>query len=91
MFYYTYVLLSEKDGNLYIGYTENLKRRLEKHQKGLIKSTKVRCPLKLIYYETCLSEKNALKREKYFKTGFGRRFLKNRLENYLEIKESTNS
>ena len=81
--YYTYVLMSKKDGNFYIGYTNNLETRIEEHQRGKVKSTAQRIPLKLIYYEACLSENDALKREKYFKSGFGRRFIKNRLETFL--------
>ncbi len=77
--YYTYVLKSKKDGKLYIGYTNDLKERLSLHNKGLVDSTKDRQPLELQYYEACLSMKKALEREKYFKTGFGRRFLKSRL------------
>ena len=82
--YYVYVLLSDIDNELYFGFTKDLKGRLKKHQKGKVVSTKHRLPLKLIYYEACLNEFDAIKREKYFKSGYGRRFLKNRLENYLE-------
>jgi putative endonuclease len=82
--YYVYVLLSEKDNKFYIGFTKDLKGRLTEHQKGKVPSTKHRRPLKLIYYEASLNESDAIKREKYFKTGYGRRFLKNRLENFLK-------
>ncbi len=81
--FYTYVLLSESDKKYYIGYTKELKRRIGEHSNGLVASTANRRPLKLIYYEACLNETDAVKREKYFKTGFGRRFIKNRLESYL--------
>ena len=81
--YYTYVLLSEKDHNFYVGYTNDLKKRFPKHQQGLVTSTVHRRPIKLIYYEACLDEKDAIKREKYLKSGYGRRYLKNRLETYL--------
>ena len=81
--YYTYVLLSEKDKKFYCGYTKDLERRLRDHDNGLVKSTMFRRPLRLVYFEACLNESDAIKREKYFKSGFGRRFLKNRLENYL--------
>ena len=77
--YYTYVLKSNKDNKLYIGYTENLKKRFEEHGVGKVDATRNRRPLILVYYEACLSKKNALKREKYFKTGFGRKFLKDRV------------
>ena len=82
-FYYTYVLKSEKDGNLYTGYTKNLKQRFERHQKGFVKSTKNRIPLNLIYYEACLSQEDATHREKYLKSFHGKMFLKNRLKSYL--------
>ena len=79
MVYYTYVLKSEKDDKQYVGWTVNLKQRLGEHSKGLVEATKNRRPLKLIYFEGCTSKEKAIKREKYFKTGFGRRFLKNRV------------
>jgi len=82
-FYYTYILHSEKDGKNYAGYTKNLKLRFEQHQNGMVSSTKDRIPLKLIYFEACLSQTDALKREKYFKTHYGRMFLKNRIKSYF--------
>ena len=81
--YYTYVLLSESDNNFYTGFTIDLNSRFEKHNNGLVPSTFYRRPLRLIYYEACLNKTDAIEREKYFKSGFGRRFLNNRLENYL--------
>ncbi len=77
--FYTYVLKSEKDGNLYVGWTNNLKQRFKRHQDGQVKSTKNRLPLKLVYYEACLNKESAIKREKQLKTGFGRKYLKNRI------------
>ena len=82
--FFTYVMLSERDNKLYIGFTNDLEKRVEEHHKGVVASTANRRPLKLIYYEACLSAKDAIKREKYFKTGFGRRFLRNRLETYFK-------
>ena len=81
--FYTYVLQSEVDHQFYVGYTKDLKLRFEKHNKGSIKSTKDRRPLKLIYYEASLSQKDALKREKYLKTFHGKQFLHKRLKSYL--------
>jgi putative endonuclease len=81
--FYTYVLQSEKDGKKYVGYTKNLKSRFEQHQKGKVESTKDRRPLKLIYYEACLTEQDALKREKYLKTYRGKQFLSKRLKSYF--------
>ena len=82
-FYYTYVLLSEKDNKYYTGYTKNLKLRFEKHSKGLVPATENRRPLELIYFEACLERKDAIHREKYLKTHYGKLFLKNRLKSYL--------
>jgi len=64
-FYYTYVLKSLADGKFYTGYTKNLNLRFEQHSKGLVESTKIRRPLVLIYFEGCLNQSDALKREKY--------------------------
>ena len=79
MIFYTYVLISEGDRKLYIGFTKNIVKRLDEHNNGLVKSTEHRRPLKLVYYEACLNERDALKREKYFKSGYGQRFLNNRI------------
>ena len=68
---------------MYTGYTENLKLRFEAHCKGKVESTRNRRPLELIYYEACRSQKDALKREKYFKTYYGKMFLKQRLKSYF--------
>ena len=81
-FYFTYILYSKKDGKQYIGYTQNLFLRFEQHIKGLVTSTKHRRPLELIYFEACLNKEDALKREKYFKTHYGRMYLKKRLQKY---------
>ena len=81
--FYTYVLQSEKDNKLYVGFTKDLKQRFEQHQKGQVDATKKRMPLALIYYEACISQEDATKREKYFKTYHGRMFLKRRLKSYL--------
>jgi len=81
--FYTYILQSEKDGKLYAGYTKDLKLRFEQHQKGQVESTKKRIPLTLIYYEVCLNQEDATRREKYFKTHYGKLFLKKRLKSYF--------
>ncbi len=77
--FYTYVLKSAKDGKLYIGFSNNLKRRLEEHKNGFVVATKYRLPIELAYYEACNKEEDAIKREKQLKTGFGRAYLKRRL------------
>ncbi len=82
-FYYTYLLKSEKDGNYYVGYTKDLNVRFEQHQKGQVTSTKHRLPFKLIYFEACLSQKDALTREKYLKTYYGKMHIAKRLKSYF--------
>ena len=82
-YYFTYVLQSESDKLFYTGYTKDIELRFEQHQKGLVESTKNRLPLKLIYYEACLNQRDAIHREKYLKTHYGKMFLKNRLKSYL--------
>jgi len=81
---YVYVLLSLKDNKFYTGYTNNLRRRFYEHQRGTVFSTKSRYPLKLIYCEACLNLEDAKEREKYLKTAWGKRYLKNRFKNYLK-------
>lgn len=85
-FYYVYVLQSEKDHNLYTGLTIDLKTRIEDHNSGKVSQTESRQPLKLIYYEACLNQQDAAKREKYLKTTWGKRYLKSRLKEYLKSK-----
>ena len=82
--HYTYVLKSIKDNNLYIGYSVNLWNRMEEHAKGYVKSTKYRRPLVLVYYEACFNKEAAIKREKYLKTTYGHRYLKNRISGLHE-------
>lgn len=82
-YYYVYVLQSAKDNNYYVGYTGNLKQRLVTHNQGKVASTRNRVPLKLVYWEGCLHQKDATKREKYLKTAWGKRYIKNRIKFYL--------
>ena len=81
--WYVYVLYSLKDGKFYIGCTNDLRERIKNHNVGKVESTKDRRPLKLIYYEACLIEQDALKREKYLKTYRGKQFLSKRLKSYF--------
>ena len=81
--YFVYVLKSKKDYNLYVGYTNNVRRRVEEHNSGKVRITKYRRPFKLIYLEGYLNQKDATSREKFFKTGWGRTHLKRVLKNYL--------
>ncbi len=76
---YTYMLFSEHDGRFYTGTTANLRQRIRQHAEGEVRSTAYRCPLRLIYYEACLNDEDAYRRERFLKTGKGKRYLKNRL------------
>jgi len=77
--WYVYVLQNNKD-KWYIGSSKDLRKRILRHNSGKNKSTKYGIPWKLIYYEACLNKKDARAREKYLKSGMGRRYLKNRLK-----------
>jgi len=76
---YVYVLRSESDGNLYVGKTRDVLRRLEEHNKGEVLSTKDRTPLELLTYVAVEDEQKAGKLEIYFKSGSGKAFLKKHL------------
>lgn len=80
---YVYVLRSRLDRHFYVGLTRNLPARLQLHNKGLIVSTRNRRPFDLVYWEGCLNESDAAKREKYLKSAWGKRYIKTRLKNYL--------
>ena len=82
--YYVYVLISGSDGDFYTGSTGDLKHRVQEHSEGLVETTRDRRPLELVYYEACNSRKDACRREKYLKTSAGKRYLRNRLSEYLE-------
>jgi putative endonuclease len=86
MEYFVYILISKKDGNFYTGYTTDLNGRIKDHNLGKVLSTKYRIPLELIYFEGCLNQADALHREKYLKTTYGKRFVRHRLKNFLELK-----
>jgi len=81
--FYVYILFSELDKQLYTGYSDNLRARFEKHQKGFVKATKHRRPLKLIYYEAYAKELDARRREIYLKGGNGKTALKMQLKEIL--------
>lgn len=81
--FYVYVLQSKKDKNLYIGYSNDLRKRVRQHKQGNVKSTKGRRPLKLIYYEAYKEKSDATKREYELKKGQWREILRARLKNSL--------
>lgn len=68
---------------MYTGFTVDLQDRLKQHKEGKVKTTKNRRPLELIYYEACMSEEDAVYREKYLKSSYGKRYLNKRLKVYL--------
>lgn len=71
---------------MYIGCTNDLKKRLSQHNKGLSFATKPRMPLELIYYEAFPNQKDAERREQFFKTGWGRQYIQRALYNYFSAK-----
>ncbi len=81
--HYVYVLKSKSDRLLYTGCTSDLRERLKAHTEGRVPATTRRRPLSLIYYEACLSEADAFRREKYLKTSYGKRYIKSRLRDYF--------
>ncbi len=81
--YFVYVLRSKSDNKFYTGFTSDLIKRLEVHNSGKVLSTRKRIPFEVIYYEFCLNKEDAIHREKYLKTIYGKRYIRNRLKNYL--------
>ena len=80
---YTYVLLSERDQRFYTGTSSDLRARLSLHTTGKVRSTAYRRPLTLVYYEACIDADDAYRRERFLKTGRGKRFLRTRLASFL--------
>jgi putative endonuclease len=85
MEYFVYVLLSKKDNKFYTGSTCNLNERIIKHNSGKVSSTQYRAPFDLVYFEVCFNQEDALHREKYLKSTYGKRYIKNRLKNFLRL------
>lgn len=81
--YIVYVLQSSKDKQFYVGYTQDLQHRIGDHNNGKVTSTKNRIPFNIVYFETCFNQKDALHREKYLKTSYGKRYIKSRIKHYL--------
>jgi putative endonuclease len=77
--FYAYVIKSVDHDFYYKGHCENLEERLKQHNAGYTESIKPYIPFVIIYYEEFGSRKEAITREKYFKSGAGRRFLKSKL------------
>lgn len=82
-FFYVYVLYNRSKNFIYIGYSEDLARRLKEHNSGLSQSTKHYKPLELIHYEAYRNMKDAKRREMYLKTNRGRTTLMTMLKEYF--------
>lgn len=83
--HYTYVIRSKKDRKNYTGCCSDLRKRFKQHNNNEVVSTKGRGPFELIYYEACQNQQDAYAREKYLKSGMGKRYLKNRLKRFLSL------
>ncbi len=82
--YYVYLLECTGDNSWYVGYTEDLKKRISDHKKGYgCFTTSKKQNWRLIYYEVYLNKYDALGRERFLKGGSGRRYLSKQLKNYL--------
>jgi len=81
--YFVYVLQSDLNNRLYVGYTTDIKRRIAIHNKRKVSSTKHYAPWRLIFTETYTNKEDALRKEKYFKTTVGKRALKIMLKETL--------
>ena len=83
MFYYVYVLQSKVNSSLYVGYTKDLRKRLQEHNRGYNFSTRAYKPWKVIHYEAYINEEDTKRREHYLKTSQGSRLLKRMLKEYF--------
>jgi len=75
MSFYVYVLISQLDGIRYVGSGADAEERLRRHNKGDYRFTKGHRPWKLVYKEEFSSRSEAMKREKFLKSGQGRKYL----------------
>ena len=80
-----YLLQGKKDRRWYSGCAAALRECFKEPNEGLVFSTKGRGPFSLIYYEACLNKDDAFARERYLKSGMGKRYLKNRLKRFLSL------
>ncbi len=82
--FYTYVIYCNKTGTMYTGATMDLTKRMEQHCSGKVFYTRNKGPVELVYFEACLNKDDAYRRERYLKSGMGKRYIRNRisLNNY---------
>ena len=84
--YYTYVLMSLKNKRLYVGSTDDLKRRVVEHNSGIGgKYTRDNRPFKLIFYEAFLSKEDATRQEMFYKSGYGKEVLKEKIKASMKM------
>jgi len=83
--YYVYALKSISHNNIYVGMTSNLQERIKRHSSGWEKTTKFYRPFNLIYSEECTNGADAKKKEKYYKSGIGKKFLFNLITSKTEL------
>ncbi len=81
--FYVYILRSQKDKELYVGFTEDLQRRMKEHARGNVSSTRQRRPLDLLCYEAYHYKEEAQSREVYLKSSDGKKDLRKRLTKSL--------
>ncbi|OHB19765.1 MAG: hypothetical protein A2854_03900 [Parcubacteria group bacterium RIFCSPHIGHO2_01_FULL_56_18] len=82
--YFVYILLSKKDGKLYVGQTRDLEERIVRHNSGYVQATKSRQPLVCIHNESFETRSEAMKRELFLKSLWGARTKKKILKKYLD-------
>ena len=82
MKYYTYVIKSISNGKCYTGHTQNLENRLKEHNTGKTKSTKANIPYEIVFYEVCNSRRAVVEKEKFFKTGMGRAYIRTKINRH---------
>jgi putative endonuclease len=82
MLFYTYILYSEKYDRFYIGYSEDIHIRFERHNKKMVNSTKPFVPWTIVYFETQPTKAAAVKRESEIKNKKSRQYIINLIENW---------
>lgn len=82
--YFVYTLFSLKDNKFYVGFTTDIHQRINDHKSGYVTATNNRLPIKLIHFEYFSNREDAIAREKFFKSGFGREQMRLALKKTLE-------
>jgi len=85
--WYVYILQSLKDGDFYTGMTNDLIRRVQKHNQQKVYSTRLRTPFVVVYYEAHRNKYDAAAREQFLKSGWGKNWIKRTLKNFIQSKK----